>query len=80
VRSALLQNDQQVIIGYIREEVMSIMEEVVDQAPERPRTRIIINLEDNGAITPEFEGVSPYMAPTILRKVAAMIEAELTRV
>jgi len=56
---------------------MSIMEEVVDQAPERPRTRIIINLEDNGTITPEFEGVSPYMAPTILRKVAVLIEKQL---
>lgn len=48
-----------------------------EQQMERPRTRIIINLEDNGAVTPEFEGVSPYMAPTILRKVANLIEKQL---
>jgi len=50
------------------------------EAVEKPRARIVINLEENGQVTPEFEGVSPYAAPTILRKVAAMVEAELTRV
>ena len=44
------------------------------------KVRIVINLEENGQVTPEFEGVSPFMVPTILRKVAAMVEAELTRV
>lgn len=45
-----------------------------EQQMERPRTRIIINLEENGAVTPEFEGVNPYMVPTILRKVAKLVE------
>jgi hypothetical protein len=51
----------------------------MDEAPkiEPPKARIIINLEDNGAVTPEFEGVNPYMAPTILRKVANLIEKQL---
>ena len=46
---------------------------------ERPKTRIVINLEENGAITPEFEGVSPFMVPTLLRKVAHLIEVELVK-
>jgi len=41
------------------------------------KVRIVINLEENGQITPEFEGVSPFMAPTILRKVANLIEKQL---
>jgi len=50
------------------------------EAVERPRARIVINLDENGAITPEFEGVSPYMVPTILRKVANLIEKQLISV
>ena len=49
------------------------------EAVERPRARIVINLDENGAITPEFEGVSPYMVPTLLRKVAHLVEAELVK-
>lgn len=51
----------------------------MDEEPkiEAPRARIVINLEENGQVTPEFEGVSPYMAPTILRKVANLIEKQL---
>jgi len=51
----------------------------MDEAPkiEPSKARIVINLEENGAITPEFEGVSPFMAPTILRKVANLIEKQL---
>lgn len=45
----------------------------------QPKTRIVINLEEDGAITPVFEGVSPFAVPTLLRKVAHLIEAELVK-
>lgn len=47
---------------------------------EQPKTKIVINLDENGAITPEIEGVSPFMVPTILRKVANLIEKQLISV
>ena len=47
----------------------------MDEEPKNEqKVRIIINLADNGAVTPEFEGVNPYMVPTILRKVAKLVE------
>ena len=53
----------------------------MDEEPkiEQPKAKIVINLEENGAITPMFEGVSPFAVPTLLRKVAHLIEAELVK-
>jgi hypothetical protein len=54
---------------------------MTSDAPDEPRvSRITLEIAENGQITPKIEGVPPYAVPTILRKVAATIEAELTRV
>ena len=53
----------------------------MDEEPKvEQKVRIVINLEENGQVTPEFEGVNPYMVPTILRKVANLIEKQLISV
>ena len=54
---------------------------MTSDAPDEPGVgRITLEIAANGAITPEFEGVSPYMVPTILRKVANLIEKQLISV
>lgn len=53
---------------------MNIMEE---PTKEPDKARIVINLSEDGQVIPEFDGVSPFMAPTILRKVANLIERQL---
>ena len=39
--------------------------------------RIEIGLMENGAIVPKIEGISPFMVPTVLRRVARLIEKQL---
>lgn len=49
-----------------------------EQIPDQGR--IEIRITANGQVVPTIEGVSPFMVPTLLRKVANGIEADLTRV
>ena len=54
---------------------------MTSDAPDEPRvSRITLEIAENGQITPKIDNVPAYAVPTILRKVAAMVEAELTRV
>lgn len=54
---------------------------MTSDAPDGPRTgQITLEIAENGQITPKIDNVPAYAVPTILRKVAAMVEAELTRV
>ena len=48
-----------------------------EQKPDQGR--IEIRITDNGQMVPTVEGLSPFMVPTLLRKFANAVEADLTR-
>lgn len=48
-----------------------------EQKPDQGR--IELRITDNGQIVPTIEGLSPFMVPTLLRKFANALEADLIR-